>query len=262
MGRGQYEPGEAAVGLGSGEGRTMSLPWVGLLVCGWLAGTVSGVAGFGGALLLLPVLAVTVGGKAAVPILTVAQLLGNLSRAGLGWREIRWRPVLLFSAGAVPASVLGSRLFVALPPTVIRRLIGGLLLGVVAIRHTSLGRRRVGERLLAPAGARVGLLSAVAGSAGPLGAVVFLGLGLPATAYVASEAVTAVLMHLAKSITYGRFAALTPVDLLRGLALGGSLALGSWTGRGLVSRLPDRGFSLLVETLLVVSAVALLIRAG
>ena len=60
-------------------------------------------------------LTLTVGAKAAVPILTVAQLLGNLSRAGFGWRDIRWRPALLFSAGAVPASVLGSRLFVALP---------------------------------------------------------------------------------------------------------------------------------------------------
>lgn len=93
------------------------LSWLLLLSCGWLAATVSGAAGFGGALLLLPMLAFTVGGKAAVPILTVAQLLGNLSRAGFGWRDIRWRPALLFSLGAVPASLLGSRLFVAMPST-------------------------------------------------------------------------------------------------------------------------------------------------
>ena len=67
------------------------MKWALLLICGWLAGTVSGAAGFGGALLLLPVLTLTTGAKAAVPILTVAQLLGNLSRAGFGWRDIRWR---------------------------------------------------------------------------------------------------------------------------------------------------------------------------
>ena len=66
----------------------------------------------------------------------------------------------------------------------------------------------------------VGFLSAVAGSAGPLGAAVFLGLHLPAGAYVASEAVTAVLMHLTKSLVYGRYAALSGGDLLRGLRLG------------------------------------------
>ena len=37
--------------------------------------------------LSLPILAAAMG-KATVPILTVAQLLGNLSRAGFGWRDI------------------------------------------------------------------------------------------------------------------------------------------------------------------------------
>lgn len=71
--------------------------WIVLLACAWLAATISGVAGFGGARLLLPIMAHVVGAKAAVPILTSAQLLGNLSRAGFGWRDIRWRPALVFS---------------------------------------------------------------------------------------------------------------------------------------------------------------------
>ncbi|MHC5536752.1 sulfite exporter TauE/SafE family protein [Singulisphaera rosea] len=237
-------------------------PWILLLACGWLAATVSGAAGFGGALLLLPTLAFVVGAKAAVPILTVAQLLGNLSRAGFGWREIQWRPALLFSLGAVPASLLGSRLFVAMPTALVLRAIGLLLLGVVALRRTSLGKRKVPDRFLPPSGAGVGFVSAIAGSAGPLGAAVFLGLDLEPQAYVASEAVTAVLMHLTKCLAYGRFAALSVADLLRGILLGGSLVLGSWTGRTLIVRMPERGFSLLVESLLIVSALSLIVRPG
>jgi uncharacterized membrane protein YfcA len=240
----------------------MILPWALLLFCGWLAASVSGAAGFGGALLLLPVLAFTVGGKAAVPILTVAQLLGNLSRAGFGWRDIRWRPALLFSLGAVPASLLGSRLFIEMSSALVLRGIGLLLLVVVALRHTSVGKRKVPDRYLALAGAGVGLISAIAGSAGPLGAAVFLGLKLEPGAYVASEAVTAVLMHLTKSFAYGRYATLSLGDFLRGLLLGGSLVLGSWTGRKVIARLPERGCSLLVEGLLIVSAVSLLLGKG
>jgi uncharacterized membrane protein YfcA len=237
----------------------MLLRWIFLLLCGWLAATVSGVARFGGALLLLPILAFTVGGKAAVPILTVAQLLGNVSRAGFGWRGIRWRPVLIFSAGAVPASFGGARLFVDLPPAVILRLIGIFLLVIVALRHTTLGKQKMPESLLAPAGAIVGFLSALAGSAGPLGAAVFLSLHLPPPVYVSSEAITAVLMHLTKTIIYGRYAAVTFGDFVQGLALGGSLVLGSWTGRKLIDRMPEKGFSVLVEILLTVSAIMLIL---
>jgi len=40
------------------------------------------------------------------------------------------------------------------------------------------------------------------GSAGPLGAAAFLSLNLSPTSYVASEAVTAVVMHLTKVMIY------------------------------------------------------------
>lgn len=237
----------------------MMIRWIFLLLAGWLAATISGAAGFGGALLLLPILAYVVGARAAVPILTLAQLLGNLSRAGFGWKDIHWRPALVFSAGAVPASAIGSLLFVALPSGWLTRLIGVFLLGVVALRHTTLGRRPIPEKLLVPAGMVVGLLSAIAGSAGPLGAVIFLSLGLPAQAYVATEAVTAVLMHLTKSLIYGRYAAMTPAGFVGGLALGGTMMIGSWTGRQLIARLTESRFRILVEGLLIVAALSLII---
>jgi uncharacterized protein len=245
--------------LGEIRGNDMLSQWIVLLLCGWLTATVSGTAGFGGALLLLPILAITVGGKDAVPILTVAQLLGNVSRAGFGWRGIRWRPVLIFSAGAVPASIIGARLFVDLPSVFILKLIGVVLLLIVALRHTTFCKYEVPESVLAPTGAVVGFLSAIVGSAGPLGAAVFLSLHLPPPVYVSSEAVTAVFMHLTKTITYGRYAAITFSDFVQGIVLGGSLVVGSWTGRMLIGRMPEKSFSVVVEILLVVSAMVLII---
>jgi uncharacterized protein len=81
-----------------------------LFLVSWIAATISGAAGFGGALILLPILTATVGVKAAVPILTIMQLLGNLSRVWFGSTKIRWRPVLAFIVGAVPLSIVGSLL--------------------------------------------------------------------------------------------------------------------------------------------------------
>ena len=233
--------------------------WGLLLVGGWFAATASGAAGFGGALLLLPLLAHTVGAKEAIPILTLAQLAGNLSRAALGWRTIRWRPALLFCVGAVPAAVLGARLFLTLPSGLILRTVGVFLLGVVALRRTPLGKRTVPETWLLPGGAVVGFLSAVVGSAGTLGALLFLGLNLPATAYVATEAVTATAMHVTKTVVYGRYGAMTAETWALGLALTAAMILGSWTGKKFIERLSKERFSLLVEVLLVAAALSLIL---
>ena len=240
----------------------MVLEWCLLLVCGWFAGTVSGAAGFGGALLLLPVLTFVVGAKAAVPILTIAQLLGNASRAGFGWRDIQWRPAFLFSTGAIPASFIGSRLFVDLTPVFLPRAIGFFLLLVLGLRHTELGKRKTPQWSLAPAGAVVGLVSAIAGSAGPRAATVCLGLNVSASAYVATEALTAVLLHLIKSIVYGYYAAIRFDDLIQGVALGCSLMIGSWTGRKLISQISYATFTWIVEVLLLASALSLILRAN
>jgi uncharacterized membrane protein YfcA len=74
-----------------------------LLAGAFLAAALSGAAGFGGALLLLPLLTRTVGVAEAVPLLTIAQLVGNLARVGFGYRSIAWRPVLIFLAFALLA---------------------------------------------------------------------------------------------------------------------------------------------------------------
>lgn len=65
-------------------------------------------------------------------------------------------------------------------------------------------------------------------------------------------------MHATKTIVYGRYAAIGRTEALFGLALGGALVLGSWTGRKIIERLPDRAFSILVEGMLIISALFLI----
>jgi uncharacterized protein len=237
------------------------LSWLALFIGGWLAAMVSGVAGFGGALLLLPALASILGTKAAVPVLTIAQLLGNTSRAGFGWHQIRWRPVAWFVGGAVPASLLGGVAFVAISQAVANAGIAIVLVGVVAARRFGFAKLPLRGWTLLLGGAATGFLSAVVGSAGPLGAAMFLGLGLPPVSYVASEAVTAVAIHLTKTAIYGRFALIGSTELLAGVFIGAAMVLGSWTGRRIVDRLPRRTFALVVEVLLLASAAQLAAQA-
>ncbi|MFN3863439.1 MAG: TSUP family transporter [Erythrobacter sp.] len=230
-----------------------------LLIGAFLAAAISGSAGFGGALLLLPLLTRVAGAEAAVPLLTVAQLLGNAARIGFNFRTIAWRPVGLFLLGALPAAALGALWFASLPPAAAVRLIGAALLSFVVLRATGLLQFEPSPRLLLAGGAMTGLLSGLVGTAGPLGAAIFLSLNLPPLAYLASEAVTALAMHLVKLAVYETRLALDPEFWPLALALGAAMVLGTWAGKAITAKLSPERFRLLVSILLAAVALQMLV---
>ena len=75
------------------------------------ASTLAATTGFGGAAVLLPVLVHFFGVRDAIPILTVAQLIGNGSRVWFNRSEVNWRVVRWFAIGAIPAALLGGFYF-------------------------------------------------------------------------------------------------------------------------------------------------------
>lgn len=229
-----------------------------LLIASWLAATISGAAGFGGALLLLPILTNVLGVKSAVPVLTIAQILGNASRVWFGRNEIKWRPVMCFILTAIPCSIIGGLLFVELLKQFILIGIGILLIVIVVLRRLNITRFDFGETGFVLGGAFTGFLSGIAGSAGPLGAAFFLGLDLPAMSYIASEAVTALTMHITKTIVYQKYALIGGQELGYGMLLGVGMILGSWTGKKIIEKLSREKFILFVEILFVISAIQLM----
>src|ERR1700757_3081528 len=106
-----------------------------LTLVAFLAATVAGITGFGGAAILLPALVLAYGTREAIPILTVAQLIGNGSRVWFNRRELHWRVVLWFALGGVPAALFGGYLFATAPLAALTRILGAFLLFVVLWRH-------------------------------------------------------------------------------------------------------------------------------
>ena len=225
-----------------------------------LASTLAAVTGFGGAAVLLPALVAVFGIRAAVPILAVAQLIGNGSRVLLNRREVNYRIVGWFAIGGVPAAFVGGLLFAAAPTDLLTRLLGAFLLVVVAWRHL---HPPLPGALAAPAftplGAGFAFLSALLGSVGPLMAPFFLAAGLVKGSYIGTEALATVVMRVATLAAYGSAALLTGSSLLTGLALGPVMILGSIVGKRIVDRLPEQIFVILIEVVLVVAGLGFLI---
>lgn len=231
-----------------------------LVLSSFIAALVSGAAGFGGALLLLPVVVYCVGPEQAVPLLTFAQLIGNGSRMLFGFRQIAWKPVTLFLLSAIPFSLIGAFGFSALSKDIVTRGIGAVLILFVLLKHYHLLEFKPGKKILLLGGALVGLISGLVGSAGPLGAAVFLTLDLPPVAYIASEATTATTMHLLKMFVYRQTLDLPSHTLFYGLAMGAAMILGTFLSRCLIQRLKKEQFRKWVGVLLCTTGVFMLLH--
>ena len=105
--------------------------WLLVLALGLVAGTLSGIVGFGASIMLTPALMLAFGPHEAVPIMAVAALLANLSRVLVWWREVDWRANAYYCAAAVPAAALGARTLLLLDPRVVEGILGGLFLVMI-----------------------------------------------------------------------------------------------------------------------------------
>ena len=234
-----------------------------LLLAGgaFVASTLAAVAGFGGAAVLLPILVLVFGVRDAIPILTVAQLIGNLSRVGFNRQELDLPVVGWFALGGVPAALVGGFLFASAPLSFLTRLLGIFLITVVVYRHASKGTTlRLPLRAFAMLGAVFSFLSALLGSVGPIMIPFFLAYGLVKGALIGTEALATVVMHVTKLAAYRSTAILTTTSIMVGLALGSIMILGSFVGKKILDRLPERLFVLLIEATLLIAGLGFLIR--
>jgi uncharacterized protein len=240
-------------------GMSLLVTYILLVAASFIAAFVSGAAGFGGALMLLPILVLCVGSEVAVPVLTIAQLIGNLSRMMFGFKQIKWKPVGLFLMTALPLSALGAFGFAVIPKDLVTRLIGGALVVMVVLKYYRLIKFEANSKALVLGGAVTGLLSGLAGSAGPIGAAVFLSLGLPPISYIASEATTATAMHILKTIIYGNLVTIPTRAILLGLVMGGAMIVGTYCAKRLIQNMSKDKFQQIVFGLLLIVGLVMMI---
>jgi uncharacterized membrane protein YfcA len=240
---------------------TELLPELALLtVAALAASTLAAVAGFGGAAILLPVLVALFGPRDAIPILTIAQLVGNGSRVVINRDAVDRRIVGWFALGGIPAALIGGFLFAAAPLDALTRLIGVFLLASVAWRHLRpCPSGALGPRTFTVIGAFFAFASALVGSVGPIMAPFFLAAGLVKSAYIGTEAAATVVMHVAKLVAYGTAALLTAATVGIGLLMAPAMIAGSVIGKRIVDRLPERVFVAIIEVVLVGAGLVFLV---
>lgn len=246
--------------MGNAGGRgERHMIWLALLALGLGAGTLSGIVGFGSSIMLMPALMFAFGPQEAVPIMAIAAILANFSRAAVWWREIDWRANAYYCVAAVPMAALGARTLLSLDARVVEGILGFLFLFMVPVRRWLFGRGlRIDAWHLIIVGAVIGFLSGLVASTGPINTPFFLAYGLVKGAYLATEALGSLAIGITKALTFRRFDALPIETIGKGVLIGTSLMIGSRLAKGFVLRLDAEQFRLLMDALLVCAGLVLL----
>ena len=238
----------------------MDVNWI-LVLVGVLAGFLSGSFGFGGGMVLLPVITSVYGIELAIPISTVAQLLSNLSRAGMGFRQIQWKQVLLFLATAAPLTALGAIGFSLADKTLMTRIlcVGLIIFAVMKIS----GKMHLPKKnaTLLVGGGITGFINGMLGISGPLSSAVFFALDLGAVAYIASEAAAAAMMHVVKIVVYNKFALMDLSVFLYGLYIGCEMMLGNFVAMRLIGKMKNKIYQKIVAVAMILLSIWLFIQA-
>ena len=225
--------------------------------------SLSGVAGFGGGVLVLPVLVWLYGPEVAVPVVAIFQLLGTSARAWLNRQFINWRVVAWFAAGSTPFAILGSFLFIAADTSLLVRIMGGAMVALVVLTQLPWSRNlRMTLAGFLTLGGVSGFLASVIGIPGPFQPVFFLAYGLNPREYMATFSLCMLVMQLPKLAVYSTAELLTPLVAGLGLSIGLLAIAGAYFGARLMGRLPERWFAAGINAFVVAFGVLFIVTGG
>ena len=222
------------------------------------------MAGFGGGVLILPVLVWFYGPDVAVPVVAIFQLFGTCSRVWINREFLNWKVVAWFAAGSLPFAILGSFLFISVNTELLTRIMGGGMIALVVLTQLPWSKRaRMRLWGFVPLGASAGFLASVFGIPGPFAPVFFLAYGMSSREYIATFSMGMLLIQLPKLAIYGGGGALlTPLVTGLGLTLGVVAIGGAYFGAQLLRRVPDKYFSTGINVIVAAFGALFLITGG
>lgn len=225
---------------------------------------VKGVAGFGGPLLAVPIIAPTLGVEHAVVVVSIGNLISNvmmLWEHRLGFGDTRSLLFRMLASGAA-GTVLGTWLLTRLDNRPLALAVAALVLGYIAV---SLARPELrmdfarGLKLAWPVGAVGGLVHGATGNSGPVFGTFLHSLGLGRSSFVFALTVPFLVFGSIQVATLFGLGAFTPERTNQALWAILPVLVVIPVGTRIARRLNKRAFERIVMALLAFAAIRLLL---
>jgi len=235
--------------------------WSFLLLCGvsFLGSVISAAMGLGGGGLMIAVMALFLPPGVLIPVHGMVQLGSNGGRAALMRSHVLTEILPAFLIGTVLGAAIGVQLVIALPIALLQGVLAAFIL--YSTWAPKFRASKPGKRTFFGLGALGAFVTMFVGATGPLIAPFAAAASNQRQQVVATHAALMTLQHGLKIIAFGvvGFAFGPYLPLLAGL-LGFGFA-GTFLGRLLLNRLPERSFRIGLKAILTAIALRLLYGA-
>lgn len=231
-----------------------------------LAFAVRGGAGFGGGVVLSPLMALVAPLAVVVPVSSLLNVIAGLSQGVSQWRVVAWRDLARIAPFSVAGIFLGIWLLTRVDPKPLSKMFGVFIVSYALYMLYSRGVvPQIAQRWLYPLGAFLSLAAGTIGSlfggaAGPLYAMYLQALRLPRDGFRAT--ITMIMLTMGSTRILGFLATgMYTKKVLTMIAVGLPLVLiGGWIGARVVQRFDQERFGRAVGCVLLLSGGILIFK--
>lgn len=223
------------------------------------AGLVRGFTGFGGALLLVPILALLYGVTAGVAIVVLLNIIVAIQLLPSARRSSNLKSVGWLTAAACAVSPIGAWMLGSLDPEFVRKAISALVLAscaVIVISGRDRFRIKGSPAADLAAGGVGGFLNGLAGIGGPPITLYWIAQRNSAESLRANVILSFAVIHVVTGLLYAFMGLVDLQTILRTALLTPPFMFGVWIGAHYFSRSSEKFFLQLVVALLSVVAIA------
>ena len=229
-----------------------------IVVVGLLAivtAAIHGATGVAGGFLMTAALAVVIGIKPVVPVMSVALLISHSSRIFLNWENFNKEAFFLVFIPATPCIILTAWLYGKMSSGLIALLLGTVVLLSIPLRRWATSREiKTTKPTIVGVAATYGGVSGASIGGGMLLVPFLLGYGLTKEAFVATLAAIAFTTNVTRSTIFGASDLLGTQYLILGVFVGLMTIPGNYIGRSILRKLTNQRHALFADILTIVGA--------
>ena len=210
-----------------------------IAVAAMLTAVIGGVAGYGTGALMPLILVPIVGAEPVVPIIALAALFSNASRAIVFRRSIAWPRVLVVLLAAGPTCALGAWGYTLLSGRGALLVIGSMMVASVPLRRIMHRRGfRLGRPGLVAAACGWGVVVGGTTGSGAMLLALLMAAGLEGAAVIATDAAISIATGLIKVGVFGIAGAVSAQVFAVAVLIGIAAFPGAFLAKALLNRMP------------------------